>query len=121
MPSSTKAAQGRKSASWVVECRYSLRFIMGLDPQMTGDAEMPAYDVDELRIALCRPHRGGLSDDPEQETSEPQPQAEAQRRSQGPVQDCNGTRCSPEQDRLGQRAMDRDNEACNRIDFLHHT
>ncbi len=34
---------------------------------------MPAHDVDELRVALCRPHCGGLTDDPEQETGEPQP------------------------------------------------
>src|SRR6266852_786712 len=121
MPSSTKAAQGRKSPSRVVECRYSLRFIMDLDPQMTGDAQMPADDVDKLRVALRRPHRGGLTDDPEQETGEPQPQTKAERRRQGTVENRNRTRCPTEQDRLGQRAMDRHSEACDEIDFLHHT
>ena len=74
---------------------------------------MPAHDVDELGIALGRPYRGGLTDDPEQETGEPQPQTQAERRRQGTVQDCNRARCSPEQDRLGQRAMDRDSETCD--------
>src|SRR5450755_1410127 len=100
MPSSTKAAQGRKSASWVVERRYSLRFIIASNPQIAGDAQMPAYDVDKLRVALRRPHRGGLTDEPEQETGEPQPQAQAERRRQSTVQDRNRTRCATEQDRL---------------------
>src|SRR5260370_25985663 len=113
MPSSTKAAQGRKSASWVVVRRYSLRFITSLDPQIAGDTQMAAHDIDELRIALRRPHRGGLADDPEQETGEPQPQAQAQRCGQGAVQDRNRTRGAAEQDRVGQRAMDRDSETCD--------
>src|SRR6266851_2987897 len=121
MPSSTRAAQGRKSASWVVECWYSLRFIMGLDPQIAGDAQMSAHDIDELGVALRRPHRGGLTDDGEQETGEPQPQTQAERRRQGTVQDRNRTRGAAEQDRLGQRAMDRHSEACDGINFLHHT
>src|SRR5450755_3350126 len=102
MPSSTKAAQGRKSASCVVERRYSLRFIMSLDPQIAGDTQMAAHHVDELRIALRRPHRGGLTDEPEQETGEPQPQTKAERRRQGTVQDRNRTRRATEQDRFGQ-------------------
>ena len=68
MPSSTRAAQGRKSASCVVERRYSARFIMVLQtPEIAGDAKMPAHHVDELRIALGGPHRGGLTDHPQQE------------------------------------------------------
>jgi hypothetical protein len=65
---------------------------------------MPAHDIDKLRVALRRPHRGGLIDDPEQETGEPQPQAQAERRRQGTVQDRNRTRGATEQDWLGQRA-----------------
>jgi hypothetical protein len=34
---------------------------------------MSPHDIDELRVAFRRPHRGGLTDDPKQETSEPQP------------------------------------------------
>jgi hypothetical protein len=34
---------------------------------------MSPHDIDELRVAFRRPHRGGLTDDPEQETGEPQP------------------------------------------------
>src|SRR6266568_8524495 len=121
MPSSTNAAQGRKSASWVVERRYSLRFIIASNAQITGDAQMPAHDVNELRIALRRPRRGGLTDDPEQEPGEPQPQAQAERRRQGTVEDRNRTRGAAEQDRLGQRAMHRHGEACDGINFIHHT
>ena len=43
---------------------------------------MPAHDIDELRVALRRPHRGGLTEDPEQEAGDPQPQTEAERRRQ---------------------------------------
>jgi hypothetical protein len=32
---------------------------------------MPADDVDELRVALGGPDRGGLTENPEQETGEP--------------------------------------------------
>ena len=74
---------------------------------------MPPYDIDELRIALRRPHRGGLSDDPEQETGEPQAQTKAERRRQGPVEDRNRARGAAKQDRLGQRAMNRHSEACD--------
>src|SRR5467141_418277 len=44
--------------------------------EMAGDAQMAAHHVDELRIALRGPDRGGLTENPEQETGEPQPQAE---------------------------------------------
>src|SRR5450631_1494076 len=121
MPSSTNAAQGRKSASCVVERRYSLRFIIASNAQIAGDAQMPAYDIDKLRIALRRPHRGGLTDDPEQETGEPQPQTETERRRQGTVEDRNRTRRAAEQNRLGQSAMHRHGKARDGTKFIHHT
>src|SRR5271154_3824733 len=41
--------------------------------QMAGDTQMASHDVDELRVALRRPHRGGLTRGGEQETGKPQP------------------------------------------------
>ena len=41
--------------------------------QMARDTQMPAHDVDKLRIAFRRPHRGCLTNEPEQETGKPQP------------------------------------------------
>src|SRR6266851_9499013 len=107
MPSSTKAAQGRKSARWDMYRRYSPRFIMCMSSngEMTGDAQMAAHHVDELRIALRGPDRGGLTENPEQETREPQPQAETERRCQGAVEDRDRARRAAEQDVLGERAM----------------
>src|SRR5450631_2148517 len=105
MPSSTKAAQGRKSASWVVERRYSLRFIIDSNPQIAGDTQMAAHDIDELRISLCCPDCGGLAENPEQKAGDPQPQAETERRRQGAVEDCDRARCPTKQDRLCERAM----------------
>ena len=64
---------------------------------------MAAHDIDELRIALRCPHRGGLTENPEQETGEPQPQAETQRRCQGAVEDRDRARRASEQDVLGER------------------
>ena len=72
---------------------------------MAGDAQMSAHHIDEQRIALGGPDRGGLSDDPKQETGEPQPQAEAECRRQRAVEDRDRARRTAEQDRLGQRAM----------------
>src|SRR5712664_2692125 len=34
--------------------------------EMAGDAQMAAHYVDELRIALCGPDGGGLTENPEQ-------------------------------------------------------
>src|SRR6516225_10997643 len=118
MPSSTSAAQGRKSASCVVERRYWARFIIGSDSQIAGDAQMPADDVDELRVALGRPHGGGLGEDPKQETSKPQQQTEAERRRQRAIEDRDRARRTTQQDRFGQRAMHRDRETRDGIGFI---
>src|SRR5260370_41314884 len=88
---------------------------------MAGNTEMAAHEVDKLRVALRRPHRGGLAENSEQKTGQPQPQTEAERRGQGTVKDRNRARCATEQDRLGQCAMHRHGEACDGINFIHHT
>ena len=72
-------------------------------------------------IALRGPHRGGLTENPEQETGEPQPQAEAERRRQRAVEDRDRARRAAQQDRLGQRAMHGHGEAGDRVGRIHHT
>src|SRR5216684_6632237 len=120
MPSSTKAAQGRKSTRSDTDRRYSPRFIMGMSSngEMAGDTQMAAHHVDEQRIALGSPDGGGLTENPEQETGEPQPQAETERRRQGAIEDRDRARRAAEQDVLGERAM---NGCCKSGDFLHQT
>ena len=39
--------------------------------QMAGDTQVAAHNVDELWVALCRPHCGRLTCDGEQEAGEP--------------------------------------------------
>src|SRR5271166_2807355 len=95
-----------RGASWVGEIRRGSSCGRS-DAEMAGDAQMSAHDVDEHRIALCRPDGGGVADDPEQEPGDPEAKAEAQRGGEGAVQDRNRPRRAAEQDRLGQRPMDR--------------
>ena len=83
------------------------------DAEMAGDAQMAAHHIDEHRIALRRPNRGGMADDPEQQACDPQAKAETQSRGQCPVQDRNGARRPAEQDRLGQRPVNGSDEAWN--------
>src|SRR5216683_1447038 len=120
MPSSTKAAQGRKSTRSDTDRRYSPRFIMGMSSngEMAGDTQMAAHHVDEQRIALGSPDGGGLTENPEQETGEPQPQAETERRRQGAVEDRDRARRAAEQNVFGERAM---NGCCESGDLFHQT
>src|SRR5882724_2311242 len=85
--------------------------------EMAGDAQMAAHHVDELRIALRGPDRGGLTENPEQETGEPQPQAETERRRQGAIEDRDRARRAAEQNVFGERAM---NGNCKSGDSLFH-
>src|SRR5216683_6141797 len=120
MPSSTKAAQGRKSTRSDTDRRYSPRFIMGMSSngEMAGDTQMAAHHVDEQRIALGSPDGGGLTENPEQETGEPQPQAETERRRQGAVENRDRARRAAEQNVFGERAM---NGCCKSGDLFHQT
>src|SRR6266849_6788987 len=86
--------------------------------KMARDAQMTAHHVDEQRIALGGPDRGGLTENPEQETGEPQPQAETERRRQGAVEDRDRARRAAEQNVFGERAM---NGCCKSGDLLHQT
>src|SRR5215831_1221717 len=84
---------------------------------MARDAQMTAHHVDEQRIALGGPDRGGLTENCEQQTGEPQAQAETKRRRQGAVENCDRARRAAEQDVLGERPVDR---YCKSNDFLVH-
>src|SRR6185312_14322779 len=75
-PSSTKAAQGRKSARPAGRLRYSARFnIRASDAEMGWVAKVAAHHVDELRIAFRRPDCGGVAHRPDQRAGDPEPQA----------------------------------------------
>src|SRR6202008_3561397 len=77
IPSSIRAAHGRKSARRVLERRYSARFIMeDSRVEVTGNAEMPTDDFDKVRVAFGRPDRGHVADEPKQEAREPEAQTD---------------------------------------------
>src|SRR5690606_19257847 len=86
--------------------------------QMAGDAQMPAPDLDELGIALGRPHGREMADGPYGDADQPEAQAEAHGPGQRAVHDGDGARCAAEQDILGQRPMDRDREARHHVQLL---
>src|SRR5216684_3076944 len=86
--------------------------------EMAGDAQMTAHHVDELRIALRRPDRGGLTENPKQETGDPQPQAETKSCGERAVENRDRARSAAEQDVFGERAM---NGCCKSGDLLHQT
>src|SRR6516164_10276977 len=78
---------------------------------------MTAHHVDEQRIALGGPDRGSLTENCNQQTGEPQAQAETERRRQGAVENCDRARRAAEQDVLGECPMDR---YCKSNDPLFH-
>jgi hypothetical protein len=49
---------------------------MSSNGEIARDTQMAAHHVDEQRIALGSPDGSGLTENPKQETGEPQPQAE---------------------------------------------
>src|SRR5467141_154386 len=85
--------------------------------EMAGDTQMAAHHVDELRIALRGPDRGGLTENPKQETGDPQPQAETKSCGERAVENRDRARRAAEQDVLGKRAM---NGCCKSGDPLLH-
>lgn len=54
---------------------------------MSGDAQVAAADLDEERIALCSPHGCDMANGPDQQTHEPEAQAEAHGSGQRAIQD----------------------------------
>src|SRR5581483_7196479 len=111
-PSSTKAAQGRKSARPAGRFRYSARFsIAPSHAQMCGIAEVPTDHVDEERLALGGPDRRRVADGPEQRAGNPQTETEGDRRRDRAVGDRHGSWRSAHQDGIGESAVDGREEA----------
>src|SRR5258707_15560488 len=78
---------------------------------------MRAHHVDGVRFALGGQDRGGLTENPEEYTGEPQPQAETERCRQGAVEDRDRARRAADQNVFGERAM---NGYCKSGDSLLH-
>src|SRR5262249_22682122 len=129
-PGATSAAQGRKSASILGFLRYSARFSMGkrltsqLHAKMRRIAEVPARDVNELRVASCGPDRRHVPDRPQQEAGDPQAKSQSDGSRQSAVSDRDRAGRAAKQDRFRQGAMDRRFEPGDRIvrqDLAHQT
>src|SRR5947207_517004 len=63
-------------------------------------------DFDKGRIALGKPDRDAVPDDPEHEPREPEPQAEREHSRKRAKQDRGGARRASDQNRLSQRAVE---------------
>jgi hypothetical protein len=57
------------------------------DAQVAGDAQMPAHDIDEHRVALGRPDGGEVPNYPKAQADQPEAQAETECRGQRAVED----------------------------------
>jgi hypothetical protein len=55
--------------------------------QVLGIAQVPAHDLDEGGVALGRPDRGEVADQPDRSSREPEPEAQSDRRGKRAVQD----------------------------------
>ena len=80
---------------------------------MTGDAKVPADDLDKVGIALGGPDRSHVADKPEKEARKPKAQTDAEGCGERTVDNCDRSRRAAHQDRFGQRTMHRRNEAWN--------
>src|SRR3546814_7124512 len=107
-PAPTSAAHGRKSARLVLLLRYSLMLnIVVSDREVAGNAQMPAHDIDELRIALRGPYGRKMTGRPDCKSDQPKTQAETEGGRESAIEDRNRTRRAAEQDMLGQGGVPR--------------
>ena len=72
---------------------------------------MPAHYFDKVRIALGGPNGDHMADEPEKKARDPEPQTDAEGGSERSIEDRDGPRRAPHEDRLCQRAMDWRHEA----------
>src|SRR5690606_32295565 len=79
--------------------------------QQRGLLDMPGEHLQELRIQAGAPHRQRVADQPQCQAWQPQLQAQADHGRQGAVEDRHVAWRTAEQDRLGQRAVQRHLEA----------
>lgn len=77
--------------------------------------------VDELRVAFRCPDSAGVSEHPDHESGYPQPQAERDGSRECAIGDSHRPRRSAQQDRIGERTMDRHVEAGDVPDGLCHS
>jgi len=73
-------------------------------------AKVTTEHFGESRIAFGGKHRDGVTGGPKQQTSEPHAKPQPEGRRDRSVHDGKRARCAREQDRLGQRAMQRNFE-----------
>ncbi len=76
---------------------------------------MTANNIDEQWVALGCPNSCGMTDRPQKKSCNPESQTETQRCGQRTVKDCHRARRTSQEDRLGQRAMDRHDVSRNRL------
>src|SRR3546814_3829462 len=72
-----------------------------------GNAQMPAHDIDELRIALRGPYGRKMTGRPDCKSDQPKTQAETEGGRESAIEDRNRTRRAAEQDMFGQGAVHR--------------
>ena len=82
---------------------------------MTGNAQMSAHHIDEGGIALGSPDGGHVTDEPEHEPRDPQPQSKSKSGGQGSVDDGDRSRRTAHQDRLGERTVNGHDKTCDRL------
>src|SRR3546814_3489542 len=96
------------SSDLVLLLRYSLRLnIVVSDREVAGNAQMPAHDIDELRIALRGPYGRKMTGRPDCKSDQPKTQAETEGGRESAIEDRNRTRRAAEQDMFGQGAVHR--------------
>ena len=89
--------------------------------EMRRVAQVAPHHVDEGGIALGRPDRGQVADQPDRGAGDPEAKAEPDGSGERAVDDRHRARRAAQQDRLGQRAMDRRIEAGDGLLVLHQT
>src|SRR5579871_1904511 len=83
--------------------------------EMGGIADVPAHHFDEERIPLRCPDRRHVADRPQHKAGYPQAKAKAESGRHRAVEDRDRTRRTGEQDRFGERPVDRRFEARDRF------
>ena len=81
--------------------------------QVRWNTNMPADNLDELRIALGRPDRGHMANEPKKKARNPQTQTETKGCGYRAVKYCDRPWRPTHQDRFSQGAMNRRNKACD--------
>src|SRR5438045_2342869 len=81
---------------------------------MTGNAQVSTHDIDEGGIAFGGPDGGHVTDEPEHETRDPEPQTKSKGRRQRAVDNRNRPRRTAHQDRLGERSVNGHDKTCDR-------